>query len=203
MKRFLDDTSPDAYQKEVENYRRSTLRREVGAPLVRPGTRLHTKGGAIDYSRPHMWRYRDYVIRAFNQDRPYDRFIKEQLAGDAFPSYGDEAKLGLAFLSQWVQVEQVEREMIRRDFMVDLVDTTTSVFLGMTLGCARCHDHKYDPLPTKDYYRMEAFFTPITVDVADVPFHQYDEARSRALGEVVKGMERDAGQTRQGHRRLS
>ncbi len=175
MKRFLDDPSPDAYKKEVE---RLLEDRRYGEKWGRHWLDLarysDTKGGAIDYSRPHMWRYRDYVIRAFNQDRPYDRFIKEQLAGDAFPNYGAEARLGLAFLSQWVQVEQVEREMIRRDFMVDLVDTTASVFLGMTLGCARCHDHKFDPLPTKDYYRIESFFTPITVDVADLPFHQYE-----------------------------
>ncbi|MBM3783677.1 MAG: DUF1553 domain-containing protein [Acidobacteria bacterium] len=178
MKRFLDDASPDAYRNEVERLLEDQRYGEKWGrhwlDLVRYSD---TKGGAIDYPRPHMWRYRDYVIRAFNQDRPYDRFIKEQLAGDAFPAFGSEGRLGLAFLSQWVQVEQVEREMLRRDFMVDLVDTTASVFLGLTLGCARCHDHKYDPLPTKDYYRLEAFFTPMTVDVAEVPFHQYEAAK--------------------------
>ena len=80
-----------------------------------------------------MWRYRDYVIRAFNQDRPYDRFIREQLAADAFPDYGDEGKIGLAFLHQWVPVERSEPQLSRRDFLNDVVGVTGSVFLGLTL----------------------------------------------------------------------
>ncbi len=133
-----------------------------------------TRGGAIDYPRPHMWRYRDYVIRALNQDRPYNRFIREQLAGDAYSNYGDEAKLGLAYLSLWVQVERVDSEQIRRDYLNDVVGTTGSVFLGMTLECAQCHDHKFDPIPARDYFRMEAFFSPLLTEAKPLPFTQYE-----------------------------
>jgi len=133
-----------------------------------------TRGGAIDYPRPHMWRYRDYVIRAFNQDRPYDRFIREQLAADAYAAYGNEGKIGLAYLHQWVPVERDAPQLGRRDYLNDVVGVTGSVFLGVSLRCARCHDHKYDPLPTRDYYRIEAFFAPLTVSVADMPFGQYE-----------------------------
>ena len=154
-----------------------------------------TRGGAIDYSRPHMWRYRDYVIRAFNQDRPYDRFIREQIAGDSYRGvYGSEGKIALAYLAQWVQVERTEGPQVRRDFLTDVVSTTGSVFLGMTLGCAQCHDHKYDPIPQRDYYRMEAFFAPLTTTVASVPFTQYEmplvkpevwERHEKAWGDVL------------------
>lgn len=177
MERFLRDDSPDAYGREVEKLLADPRYGERWGrhwlDLVRYSD---TRGGAIDYPRPHMWRYRDYVIRAFNQDRPYDRFVKEQIAGDAFRAYGDEGKIGLGFLGQWVAVE-AEGEQVRRDYVVDVVNTTGSVFLGLTLGCAGCHNHKYDPIPTKDYYRIEAFFSPMTVDLQDVAFHQYEMPR--------------------------
>jgi len=134
-----------------------------------------TRGGAIDYPRPHMWRYRDYVIRAFNQDRPYDRFIREQLASDAYGKYGDEGRIGLSFLHLWVPVERTVPELSRRDFLNDVVSVTGSVFLGLTMECARCHDHKYDPIPTSDYYRLEAFFAPLVVGPEALPFQQYEK----------------------------
>ena len=92
---------------------------------------------------PHIWRYRDYVVRAFNQDRPFDRFVREQIAGDSYPHYGKEGKLGLGFLHGTVFSE----DGVRRDALNDIVNTTASAFLGLTLACARCHDHKYDPHP--------------------------------------------------------
>ncbi|MBM4077176.1 MAG: DUF1549 domain-containing protein, partial [Planctomycetes bacterium] len=175
MSQFLADPSESAYKAEVDRLLEDPQYGEKWGrhwlDLVRYSD---TRGGAIDRPRPHMWRYRDYVIRAFNEDRPYDRFIKEQLAGDTYRAYGDEGKLGLGFLGQWVQVEQVEAEQIRRDYLTDVVDTTGSVFLGLTLGCSRCHDHKYDPLPTKDYYRIEAFFSATTENAQNVSFHQYE-----------------------------
>jgi hypothetical protein len=134
-------------------------------------------GGGLDFPLPHMWRYRDYVIRAFNQDRPYDRFVREQIAGDAFSVYGAEGKIGAGFLRLGVFVEGTREEM-RRDLLNDIVGTTGSVFLGLTIGCARCHDHKFDPVPIRDYYRLEAFFAPLTVQVADVPFTQVESAET-------------------------
>ena len=176
---FLEDPLPGAYANQVAKLLRDEAYGERWArhwlDLVRYAD---TQGGALDYPRPHMWRYRDYVVRAFNQDRPYDRFVREQLAGDSFRNYGEESLLGLAFLHQWVPVERTVPQLNRRDFLNDVVGVTGSVFLGLTIGCARCHDHKYDPLPTRDYYRIEAFFAPLEVSAAPVPFGQY-EAPSR------------------------
>jgi hypothetical protein len=119
-------------------------------------------GGGGDVPLHHMWRYRDYVIRTFQQDRPYDRFIREQLAGDAYPAYGAEGRIGTGFLRLGV-VSEGSTEEVRRELLTDLVSTTGAVFLGLTVGCARCHDHKFDPIPTRDYYRLEAFFAPVTI----------------------------------------
>ena len=148
-------------------------------------------GGGLDYAMPHMWRYRDYVIRAFNQDRPYDRFIREQLAGDAgsYAKYGAEGKIGLGFLRAGVFIEGSGEEL-RRDLLIDIVNTTGSVFLGVSLGCARCHDHKYDPIPTRDYYSLEAFFAPVRIEPVPLPFTSYEnpkdlERRGKAWEETI------------------
>ena len=175
---FLGDPSSEAYRLEIE---RLLSRPEYGVRWGRHWLDLvryaDTGGESTDDARTHLWRYRDYVIRAFNQDRPYDRFIKEQIAGDAYRHYGDEAKLGTGFLYQWIPVQRDRGPERRRDVLNDVVGTTGSVFLGMTLGCARCHDHKYDPLPTRDYYRMEAFFAPLLLKAAPVPFTEFELAR--------------------------
>ncbi len=179
MQRFLQDSSPKAYHKAINDLLDNPAYGERWGrhwlDLVRYAD---TQGGALDYARPHMWRYRDYVIRAFNQDRPYDRFIREQLAADAFRVYGDEGKLGLGFLHQWVPVERDAPELNRRDFLNDVVGVTGSVFLGISLECARCHDHKYDPITARDYYQIEAFFAPLQVSKSSLPFGQYEAPNS-------------------------
>ncbi len=178
MRKFLQDPSPQEYRRRInqllddDSYGERWARHWLD--LVRYAD---TQGGALDYSRPHMWRYRDYVIRAFNQDRPYDRFVREQIAADAFPQYGDEGKIGLALLHQWVPVERTVPQLNRRDFLEDVVGVTGSVFMGVTLSCARCHDHKYDPIPTSDYYRIEAFFAPLEVSAKSLPFTEFEVAR--------------------------
>ena len=172
---FLNDPSPAAYRQQIEKllddpgYGERWGRHWLD--LVRYAD---SAGGGTDFPRPHMWRYRDYVVRAFNQDRPYDRFIREQLAGDAFSTYGDEGRLGLGFLHQWVNVSKDTPQQRRRDFLNDVVGVTGSVFLGMTLECARCHDHKFDPIPALDYYRIEAFFAPSQVSTVEIPFSEYE-----------------------------
>ncbi len=174
MALFLEDSSPEAYSRAVERLLADSRYGERWGrhwlDLVRYAD---TRGGGLEYPRPHMWRYRDYVVRAFNQDRPYDRFIKEQLAGDAFRAYGDEGRIGASFLTLGVRVERSAAEG-RRDVLIDVVDTTGETFLGVTLGCARCHDHKYDPIPTRDYYRLEAFFAPLTFSAKPLKFTQYE-----------------------------
>ncbi len=171
MARFLSNPAEDAYEQEVERLLRDPHYGERWGrhwlDLVRYAD---SEGGGPDYARAHIWRYRDYVIRAFNQDRPYDRFIKEQLAGDLFGVYGAEGKIGLGFLNLGVVGEDAGRQ----NLLTDLVTTTGSVFLGLTLECARCHDHKYDPIPTRDYYRTEAFFASLSVGEAEVPFTPYE-----------------------------
>ena len=174
MKQFLKDPSPKAYRATIERLLSDPRYGERWArhwlDLVRYGDSM---GGALDYALPHMWRFRDYVIRVFNQDRPYNRFIKEQIAGEAYQSYREEGKIGTGFLNLQVLVEGSGDG--RRDFLTDVVNTTGSVFLGVTLGCARCHDHKYDPISQRDYYRIEGFFAPMLRPQAQpLPFTQYE-----------------------------
>jgi hypothetical protein len=175
MERFLADASPDAEAREIERLLANPAYGERWGrhwlDLVRYADTL---GEAIDYPRPHLWRYRDYVVRAFNQDMPYDRFIRQQIAGDTYGSYGGEGKIATGFLHQWVYVQRTEAGATRRDFLNDVVSTTGAVFQGLTLGCARCHDHKYDPIPTRDYYRFEAFFSGLKAGPSPLPFIQYE-----------------------------
>ncbi|MBL8830608.1 MAG: PSD1 domain-containing protein [Planctomycetaceae bacterium] len=111
-----------------------------------------------DGVKPNAWKYRDYVIRSFNDDKPYDRFIKEQLAGDEFPQPTIDALTATGYyrLGLWDD-EPADRKLARYDELDDILSTTSQVFLGLTLGCARCHEHKIDPIPQRDYYSMLAF----------------------------------------------
>jgi hypothetical protein len=120
-----------------------------------------TDGFEHDAVRPHAWRYRDYVIRAFNADKPFDRFVKEQLAGDELWPDDPEALIATGFnLLGPDMVDSSDQVQRRLNTLSDMTDVTSAVLLGLTLGCARCHDHKFEPLPQKDYYRLQAFFTP-------------------------------------------
>jgi hypothetical protein len=121
-----------------------------------------TNGYERDAAKPHVWRYRDYVIRAFNDDKPYDRFVLEQLAGDELPDASAETLIGTGYyrLGPWDD-EPADPKEDRFDQLDDMVSTTTQVFLGLTLGCARCHNHKYEALTMHDYYRMVAIFAPL------------------------------------------
>ena len=118
-----------------------------------------TNGYERDATKPNVWKYRDYVIRSFNQDKPYDRFILEQLAGDELPDRSAETHIatGFARLGPWDD-EPADFDQDRFDQLDDIVRTTSEVFLGITLGCARCHDHKFDPITQRDYYSMVAIF---------------------------------------------
>src|ERR1700730_5399225 len=131
-------------------------------------------GFKADDPRPQAWRYRDYVIRSLNSDKPYDRFVREQLAGDElYPDAGD-ALLATAFNRHYPdEYNTVNLAQRRQEILNDLTDTTAQVFLGLTLGCARCHDHKFDPIPQKDYYRVQAFFAAF--QPVDVPTGSHDE----------------------------
>ncbi len=157
---FLADPSPRAYEALVERLLESPRYGEKWArywlDLVRYA---ETNSYERDNPKPHAWRYRDYVIRSFNSDKPYDRFIKEQLAGDELPDGGSDGLIATGFyrLGIWDD-EPSDREQARFDGLDDIVATTGQVFLGLTFDCARCHDHKLDPIPQKDYYRLLSFF---------------------------------------------
>jgi mono/diheme cytochrome c family protein len=118
-----------------------------------------TNGYERDAIKPHVWRYRDYVIRSLNDDKPFDRFIVEQLAGDELPDVNAETLTATGFyrLGPWDD-EPADPKEDRFDQLEDMLSTTSQVFLGLTLGCARCHDHKFEPLTQTDYYRMLAIF---------------------------------------------
>ena len=122
-----------------------------------------TNGYERDSDKPMAWRYRDYVIRAFNENKPYDVFVQEQLAGDELPEADADAITATGFqrLGIWDD-EPADRELARYDYLDDILRTSGDIFLAMSIGCARCHDHKIDPIPTKDYYSMLSFFANVS-----------------------------------------
>ena len=121
-----------------------------------------SNGYERDAAKPVAWKYRDWVIRAFNSDRPYDRFLTEQIAGDEVPSPDAETLIATGFhrLGPWDD-EPSDPKQDRFDQLDDIVAATSEVFLGLTLACARCHDHKFEPLTAVDYTRMVAVFAPL------------------------------------------
>ena len=115
-----------------------------------------------DYDRPNAYHYRDFVIRALNQDLPFDKFVKWQIAGDEFEPENPEAWRATGFLAAGTHATQItanQAEKERYDELDDLAGTIGTSMLGLTVGCARCHDHKFDPIPTRDYYRLISTFT--------------------------------------------
>ena len=119
-------------------------------------------GFKADDFRPHAWHYRDYVVAAFNRDKPYDRFVQEQLAGDELFPGDPDARNGTSFFRHGIY-EYNNRDVSGQwtNILNDITDVTADVFLGLGVQCARCHDHKFDPILQKDYYRLQAFFAPI------------------------------------------
>ena len=158
---FVADNSPDAFARLVDTLLASPRYGERwGRHWLDVVRYADTSGYSNDFERPNAWRYRDYVIRSFNADKPYDQFIREQIAGDELYPGKPEAVIATGFLraGPWehtgMSVEAVTRQM----FLDDVTHATTAVFLGLTAGCARCHDHKFDPIPTRDYYSLQAIF---------------------------------------------
>jgi mono/diheme cytochrome c family protein len=120
-----------------------------------------TAGFANDYSRPNAWRYRDYVVRAFNDDKPYDEFIRQQIAGDEIDEGDPENLIATGFLRMgpWEQTSMSVFKETRGQWLDDVTDTVGQAFLAHSMLCCKCHDHKFDPVPTRDYYRMMAVFS--------------------------------------------
>lgn len=157
---FVADRSPDAYERVVDGLLASPQFGERWARHWLDVVRYaETCGYERDQVKPQVWKYRDWVIRAFNDDKPYNRFVLEQLAGDELPEADESSWVATGFLrlGTWND-EPNDPEEYKYERLEDLVHATSSAFLGMTVKCARCHDHKFDPITQMDYHRMAAGF---------------------------------------------
>ena len=164
VKAFLADNSPDAFAKVVDRLLASPHYGERWARHWLDVARYADSNG-LDENLVYRnaWRYRDYVIGAFNKDKPYDQFVKEQLAGDLLPASDDATQFehwtATGFLSLGAKMlAEDDPVKMQMDIVDEQIDTTSRAFMGLTLGCARCHDHKFDPIPTADYYSMAGIF---------------------------------------------
>lgn len=160
---FLNDKSPDAYEALVGRLLASPHFGEHWARHWLDVARFaESHGFEHDYDRPYAFHYRDFVIRVFNRDMPFDQFVRWQLAGDELAPDEPLALMATGFLGAGVHPTLItisDAERLRYDSMDDMLSTTGSAMLATTVGCARCHDHKFDPIPTADYYRMLSAFT--------------------------------------------
>ena len=160
---FLEDKSPEAYERVGEDL---LSRPQYGERWVRHWLDVvryaETNGYERDGTKPSAWRYRDYVIDAFNEDKPFNRFLLEQLAGDEISGSNAEIQIATTFLrlGTWDD-ESAQPLRDRYDQLDDVLGTTATAFLGLTLRCARCHDHKFEPFTQRDYYRVLAVFEPL------------------------------------------
>jgi hypothetical protein len=155
---FVQDARPDAYERLVDRLMASA---HFGEKFARHWLDLaryaDSEGGVQDFARPFAWRYRDWVIDAFNRDMPFDRFTVAQLAGDLLPT-PDLVATGFQRNTITSREGGIELERIRFEQLLDRTSTVGTVWLGLTAGCAQCHDHKYDPISQKDFYSLLAFF---------------------------------------------
>jgi mono/diheme cytochrome c family protein len=141
-------------------------------------------GYANDYERPNAWRYRDYVARAFNGDKPFDRFVREQIAGDELDSDDPECLIAVGFLRMgpWEHTIMAVAAETRQLLLDDIVNSVGNTFLGLEMSCCRCHDHKFDPLPTRDYYRLQAVFATLQPTDRKLPFLDSENSSSCDAG---------------------
>ena len=161
VQRFLADSSPVAFERVVDQLLASPRYGEKWGSYWLDVVRYADTGGfETDMVYLNAWRYRDYVIKAFNEDTPYNKFVMEQIAGDEIWPDNLDARIATGFYT--IGPRLPESAMIpakdRSETLADWADTTAAVFLGLTMGCARCHDHKYDPISQKDYYALQAIF---------------------------------------------
>ncbi len=161
--RFEADASPRAFARVIDEL---LARPQYGERWARHWLDVvryaQTNGYERDSEKPYAWRYRDYVIRAFNQDKPYDRFVLEQLAGDELDDADDDALIATGFyrLGVWDD-EPDDARAAEFDGLDDIMVSTGAAFMGLTIGCARCHEHRFDPIPQEDYYRLLTFMRSV------------------------------------------
>ncbi len=211
---FLKDAAPDAYEKLVERLLASPHFGERWATHWLDVVRFaESSGFELDADRPHAWRYRDYVVKAFNDDVPYDRFVREQLAGDliwkaevekmrAVRKTGSLFGTVASFLVSPAPVDpliatgmhrcgpvhmvggNLDTAVLRQELLTEMVNGVGAAFLGLTFACCRCHDHKFDALSAGDYYRLQAFFGNSKYVDVDFATKEEREARKKQVDEI-------------------
>jgi hypothetical protein len=198
---FLADDSPDAYEKIVDRVLASPRYGERWARHWMDVVHYaETHGHDEDKPRPNAWPYRDYLIRAFNEDKPYARFVEEQLAGDVLYPDDPQALVATAFVAvgPWdqssqmgIQDETLDKKVARYLDRDDMIWTTMSTFSSATVHCARCHNHKFDPIPTADYYALQAVFAG--VDRVDRPYDPDPKVHAARRELTARRAELDSG----------
>ncbi|MCA9207150.1 MAG: DUF1549 domain-containing protein, partial [Planctomycetales bacterium] len=182
---FQADERPDAYARVVEQLLDSPRYGERWAQHWLDVIRYaDTHGFEVNTPRDNAWPYRDYVIRSFNEDTPYDQFIREQLAGDAMQADAATGFLvaGAVLLPGQIGKDDESKRLARQDALDEIIVGAGGALLGLTIGCARCHDHKFDPISQQDYYAMQAFFAG--VEYGDRPIA--DAARKANLARAAE-----------------
>ena len=189
---FLRDRAADAYEKLVDRLLASDAYAERWTQHWLDVVRFaETDGFEYDTHRPDAWRFRDYVIKAFAEDRPYDRFVREQLAGDELDPSNLELRTASGFQRLGALRKNSGNQEVassRNEVLTEMTNIVGAAFLGVTLGCARCHDHKFDPIRHTDYYRMQAFFAPVHAKDLDLASPEqratFEQAKEKHTAEL-------------------
>jgi mono/diheme cytochrome c family protein len=199
VEKFVRDPAPDAYGRLLDRLLEDPHHGEKWARHWLDVARFaESSGYEHDYDRPHAYHYRDFVIKAFNRDLPYNTFVKWQIAGDEYEPDNPLALTATGFLAAGTHSTQITKNLVEKERYEQLDDklrTLGTAMLGLTVGCARCHDHKYDPIPTRDYYRMLSTFTTTVKSNVDVNLDpegyrkakaEHDALRARLLAPVMR-----------------
>ncbi len=186
-RRFLNDSSPDAFEKVVDRLLASPQFGERwGRHWLDVARYAESTGKDVNLAFPNAWRYRDYVIAAFNEDKPYDQFLREQIAGDLLPAKDDKQRAEQLIATGFLAIgTKSVNEANARQFALDLadeqIDTVSQALLGVTVACARCHDHKFDPIPQSDYYALAGIFLS-----TDTRYGTFFAAQNRSATELIE-----------------
>ncbi len=203
---FLADRAPGAWERLIDRLLASPRYGERwGRHWLDLARYADSNGFEHDEPRPDAWRYRDYAIEAFNADKPYDRFIEEQLAGDELFPGSVEPLIATGFnLLGPDMTDSADQKLRRLNTLNDMTDTAGLVFLALTIGCARCHDHKFEPIPQADYYRLQAHFSPTEfrsdlpiATPADLAAH---EAAAKTYSSLVGPIEKEIARIEEPYR---
>src|SRR5579862_526216 len=185
---FVNDASPGGYEKLIDSLLSSPRFGEKWARHWLDLARFaESHGFEHDYDRKYAYHYRDFVIQAFNEDLPYDTFVKWQIAGDELAPENPLAMKATGFLAAGVHATQItanQAEKERYDELDDIVQTIGTGMLGMSFGCARCHDHKFDPIPTRDYYRLVSTFTKTVRSEVEIDMDRANTIKTKAAFDV-------------------